>query len=274
MMILRYVDSEWFHPYFVWMLLILSRSYIKQSFIDIVALMSMLWHNGVHWFPRGGIYRPGSSSWIAMAGHKHHDEWDPVRHLSIFRADSRFAPSQWETALLCNDVSHCLGAKLESTLILMICEDNLSSGFTKQRVDNDEIYFDGFPSQRGYIYLLLAQQAVEQMIYFRRFETPWRSCDVIVMTMSVGVRAYVSQGINHCVRLGHHGEKQLMIRIWNDIGNYIQIDIESNSICAAEEVALVARFRKGPLSCRLADTVQLVCPVGVVVLNFISELTL
>ena len=24
----------------------------------------------------------------------------------IFRADSRFAPSQWETALLCNDVSH------------------------------------------------------------------------------------------------------------------------------------------------------------------------
>ena len=26
------------------------------------------------------------------------------------RADSRFAPSQWETALLCNDVSHWLGA--------------------------------------------------------------------------------------------------------------------------------------------------------------------
>ena len=32
------------------------------------------------------------------------------------RADSRFAPSQWETALLCNDVSHWLGANLESTL--------------------------------------------------------------------------------------------------------------------------------------------------------------
>ena len=26
------------------------------------------------------------------------------------RADSRFAPSQWETTLLCNDVSHWLGA--------------------------------------------------------------------------------------------------------------------------------------------------------------------
>ena len=32
------------------------------------------------------------------------------------RADSRFAPRQWETALLCNDVSHWLGASLESAL--------------------------------------------------------------------------------------------------------------------------------------------------------------
>ena len=32
------------------------------------------------------------------------------------RADSRFAPSQWEAALLCNDVSHWLGANLESAL--------------------------------------------------------------------------------------------------------------------------------------------------------------
>ena len=33
-------------------------------------------------------------------------------------ANSRFAPSQWETALLCNDVSHWLGASLESALKL------------------------------------------------------------------------------------------------------------------------------------------------------------
>ena len=32
---------------------------------------------------------------------------------TIHRADSRFAPSQWETALLCNDVSHWLGTNLE-----------------------------------------------------------------------------------------------------------------------------------------------------------------
>ena len=34
------------------------------------------------------------------------------------RADSRFAPSQWETALLCNDVSHWLGASPESALCI------------------------------------------------------------------------------------------------------------------------------------------------------------
>ena len=35
----------------------------------------------------------------------------------LFRDDSRIAPSQWETALLCNDVSHWLDARLESALL-------------------------------------------------------------------------------------------------------------------------------------------------------------
>ena len=35
-----------------------------------------------------------------------------------FRVDSKFTPSQWETALLCNDVSHWLGGSLESSLQL------------------------------------------------------------------------------------------------------------------------------------------------------------
>ena len=41
-------------------------------------------------------------------------------HYGTYRADPRFAPSQWETALLCNDVSHWLGASLESTLYLPV----------------------------------------------------------------------------------------------------------------------------------------------------------
>ena len=36
----------------------------------------------------------------------------------IHRADTRFSPSQWETALLCNDGIHWLGASLKSTLFL------------------------------------------------------------------------------------------------------------------------------------------------------------
>ena len=34
----------------------------------------------------------------------------------MYRADSRFAPSQWETSLQSNTVSHWLGANLESSL--------------------------------------------------------------------------------------------------------------------------------------------------------------
>ena len=41
-----------------------------------------------------------------------------LRVWMVFRADSRFAPSQWETALLCNAVSHWLSASLESFLVL------------------------------------------------------------------------------------------------------------------------------------------------------------
>ena len=40
----------------------------------------------------------------------------PSPPVYIHRADSRFAPSQWEMALLCNDVSHWLGADLESAM--------------------------------------------------------------------------------------------------------------------------------------------------------------
>ena len=36
------------------------------------------------------------------------------RWMIFNRTDSRFAPRQWETALLCNNVSHWLGANLES----------------------------------------------------------------------------------------------------------------------------------------------------------------
>ena len=46
------------------------------------------------------------------------NDFAKTRSIAIIRkTDSRFASSQWETVLLCNDVSHWLGASLESALI-------------------------------------------------------------------------------------------------------------------------------------------------------------
>ena len=44
-------------------------------------------------------------------------QWNVSGIKDIFSTVSRFAASQWETALLCNDVSHWLAANLESALI-------------------------------------------------------------------------------------------------------------------------------------------------------------
>ena len=43
------------------------------------------------------------------------NRWITGNQTVYYRTYSRFAPSQWETALLCNDVFHWLGASLEST---------------------------------------------------------------------------------------------------------------------------------------------------------------
>ena len=54
--------------------------------------------------------------WCLICQHWH-DKYVERCH---FKADSRIAPGQWETVLLCNDVSHWLGAILESSLICNI----------------------------------------------------------------------------------------------------------------------------------------------------------
>ena len=58
---------------------------------------------------------------VVFAGEDIHCGLLPVIH----RADSRFAPNQWETALLCNDASHWLGASLESARIHISISDVL-----------------------------------------------------------------------------------------------------------------------------------------------------
>ena len=55
------------------------------------------------------------------SGHQRHHKnilIGDTRHKDILpRDDSKLAPSQWEMALLCNDISHWLGASLESALL-------------------------------------------------------------------------------------------------------------------------------------------------------------
>ena len=46
--------------------------------------------------------------------------WDGLNKKNSIRADSRFAPSQWGMALLCNNVSHWLDASLESALSMVL----------------------------------------------------------------------------------------------------------------------------------------------------------
>ena len=53
----------------------------------------------------------GSVTWIA---HQYNSTF-PYR--MIYRVDSRYVSSQWETALLCNKVSHLLGASQASALV-------------------------------------------------------------------------------------------------------------------------------------------------------------
>ena len=63
------------------------------------------------------------------------------------RVDSRFAPSQWETALLCNDVSPWLGANLESTLNMtgLIVVDHVDQQ-TRESVDKIRWYTSSAPA--------------------------------------------------------------------------------------------------------------------------------
>ena len=78
-----------------------------HSYRDIYKFVTCLDHHN-HDYNHENFHKISfiSSLTLCEMGHQH----------SSHRADSRFASSQWETALLCNDVSHWLGANLVSAL--------------------------------------------------------------------------------------------------------------------------------------------------------------
>ena len=78
---------------------------------------------------RPNLYR---NLYVCVSSCFHHNfditGFHPAAKKCVHRADSRFAPSQWETVLLCTDVSHWLGARqnqpwctLQGHMIVTIC---------------------------------------------------------------------------------------------------------------------------------------------------------
>ena len=80
----------------------------------------LFWH-------RTELNRSHKQSYMLRHASFFHSFCGIITKLNIkYRADSRFAPSQWEMVLLCNDVSHWLGASLESTLdAFPTCDKNI-----------------------------------------------------------------------------------------------------------------------------------------------------
>ena len=68
----------------------------------------------------------------------------PVPTVTLYRADSRFASSQWEMSLQSNSVSHWLGANLESALLYLeqfCCRNSINnSEWQKMQLKWKSIY--------------------------------------------------------------------------------------------------------------------------------------
>ena len=107
----------------------------RQTYIPLIRLMMtkidyLFWSSpSIHLFwHRTELNRSHKQSYTLRHASFFHSFCGIITKLNIkCRADSRFAPSRWETALLCNDVSHWLGANRESTLeyAFPICHKNI-----------------------------------------------------------------------------------------------------------------------------------------------------
>ena len=92
------------------------------NFVPTVTEFCVMWGSsvlikeGLEYLAQIREYRHNTDSSAQNCG----NSFANARNLSVLhRADTRFAPNQWETALLCNDVSHWLGAYLEWALLAL-----------------------------------------------------------------------------------------------------------------------------------------------------------
>ena len=101
-----------------------------------------------------------------------------------YRTDSMFAPSQWETALLCNDVSHWLRASIESALALPEVDNR------HKKTDTRTI----FPQQEAYLHMYLVTRCVLVTPHGVRYLRQQREC----------IRIYRLQNGGHFVQASMH----------------------------------------------------------------------
>ena len=96
-------------------------------------------------------------------------QWKP--RVGWHRAVSRFAPSQWETALLCNNVSHWLGASLESALchdakVVVTCRIWGRRSDNHRDTNDDILYLNtGTPLYQHFLLLSVQNQAISWISY-------------------------------------------------------------------------------------------------------------
>ena len=117
-------SSRWhFQMHFVeckvYVLIQILQIFLQQGPINNTSALDhvMAWY---HQAPSHYLTPVEKDSWHLMVS-QGHNEFTELVLMSMtpgyqYRADSRFAPSQWETALLCNDVSNWLGTNLKSAL--------------------------------------------------------------------------------------------------------------------------------------------------------------
>ena len=91
-----------------------------------------------------------------------------ISHANVYkgRDDSRFTPSQWETALLCNDVSHWLDISLDTALGLALLTLSWDKNWDSHSLVN------GYPS--FYPRIPLVAPSPERVIYIYIYIYIWK----------------------------------------------------------------------------------------------------
>ena len=103
----------------------------------------------------------------------------------LHRAASRLVPSQWETALLCNNVSHWLGASLESAL-----PTNIRAA--DKELISYKTTFRSTKCETGFVGTMLITKLIQLWYKFSSINSKWALFIVTLTQMASGIFINVS----------------------------------------------------------------------------------